>query len=47
VEVGVELFASEEVVVGRCAGRVDEVAEGIVVVGVGDIAVTNGLPPAL
>ena len=40
VEVGVELFAGEEVIVGggrseRCAGA-DQVAEGVVVVGVGD-----------
>jgi hypothetical protein len=31
-QVGVELFAGEEVIVGRCAGLVDEVAEGVVVV---------------
>jgi len=33
------LFAGEEVVVGRGAGGVDEVAEGVVVVGVDDSAI--------
>jgi hypothetical protein len=38
VEVGVELFTGEEIVVRRGAGRVDQVAESVVVVGVGDSA---------
>ena len=36
VEVGVELFAGEEVVVGRCPRLVQQVSKGVVVVGVGD-----------
>jgi hypothetical protein len=38
VEVGVELFAREQVVVGCGAGGMDEIAERVVVVGVGDSA---------
>src|SRR5258708_1861841 len=36
VEVRVELFAGEEVIVGRGSGGVEEIAEGVVVVGVRD-----------
>ena len=39
---GIELLTGEEIVVERCASGVDQVAEGILVVGVGDRAVRVG-----
>jgi hypothetical protein len=36
IQVGIELLAGEEIVVRRRTGRVQQIAEGVVIVGVGD-----------